>query len=91
MADILYWTVVITAPTYLVLQLIAFVHLDGPLRASSIGLAVFMAAVVSLTIDAYTDRSNVWPAYVVVAGPPAALVTAGLLAIGALLRKSDGR
>ena len=71
--------------------MIAFVYLQGPLRAISVGIAVFMAAVVGLTIYAFMDRSNVWYVYMMFAGPPAVLLTIALLAIGTLLRRSDGR
>ena len=63
MADLLYWTVVVSVPTYLVFQLMAFVYLTGSLRAISVGLAVFMTAVVVLTVRAYMDRSNIWRLY----------------------------
>ena len=89
MADLLYWTVVVSVPAYLVLQLMAFVYLDGSLRAISVGLAVFMTVVGALTLKAYMDRSNVWPLYIMYAGPPGTLLTAILLAIGALRRTRD--
>ncbi len=42
MADLPPLTVVISALTFLALQMIAFVYLQGPLRAISVGIAVFM-------------------------------------------------
>ena len=48
----------------------------------SLGIAVFMAAVLGLTIDAYVGRSNVWLIFLVLAGPPAVALTTALLGIG---------
>ena len=82
MTELHYWTVLIAIPVYIVLQLVAIARLRGALRMMSLGIAVFMAAVLGLTIDAYVGRSNVWLIFLVLAGPPAVALTTALLGIG---------
>ncbi len=71
-----------------VLQAVALVRLRGALRSMSLILTVVMVAVVGLSVTAYTlDPSNLWQMFLMLATPPALVLTAGLLAIGSVVRR----
>ncbi len=80
------WMIGIAA--YPILQAVALVRLRGTLRGMSLILTVVMVAVVGLSVTAYTlDPSNLWQMFLMLATPPALVLTAGLLAIGSVVRR----
>ncbi len=80
------WMIGITA--YPILQAVALVRLRGTLRGMSLILTVVMVAVVGLSVTAYSmDPSNLWQMFLMLATPPALVLTAGLLAIGSVVRR----
>ena len=78
----------IAAAAYPVFQTLALTRLRGALRSVSVVLMVVMIAVVGVSASAfYLEPSNMWQIILMLAFPPAVVLTAGLLAIGLVVRR----
>ncbi len=88
MAEIPVPTWMIGVAVYPVLQVVALVRLRGTLRGMSVILTVVMVVVAGLSIATYAmDPSSLWQMSLRLATPPALVLTAGLLAIGSVVRR----
>ena len=81
-------TWMVAAVSYPVFQTLALTRLRGALRSVSVILMVVMIAVLGVSGAAfYFEPSNMWQIILMLALPPAVVLTAGLLALGLVVNR----
>ena len=77
------------APASLALQLVALARLKGALHSLCVVLSVITGAVFGVAGAAYAlDPGNLWQLLLIMGTPPLAVLTVGLLLMGAVAPKS---